>query len=349
MPARLADLAVRFGCELRGDPDALVERVAPLQDAGAGLDLVPGQSALPAPPCRTPGPRRSCSTPRPPRTARSPRWWRAIPTPPTRGSRSSCTRRRPCRAGVIRAPSSRRAPKSTRRPGSGRTHSSRAARASAGASSIGPGSVAARGRRDRRRHAARRARHAVPRACASASAASCTRAAWSAQTASVTRPTSDGYVKVPQVGDGDHRQRRRDRQQFHDRPRRDRGHGDRGRRQDRQPGAGRPQRAHRRAHRDRGLRRHLGQHHDRQALHARRHGRRRRPPRDLRRRRGHRPDGRLQVDQQAGRLFRLALGGRGEALSPQCRAIQQARGTRAPRAPPRGRQRARAGGGDDDE
>ena len=36
MPARLAELAVRFGCELRGDPDALVERVAPLQDAGPG-------------------------------------------------------------------------------------------------------------------------------------------------------------------------------------------------------------------------------------------------------------------------------------------------------------------------
>ena len=36
MPARLADLAVRFGCELRGDPDALVERVASLQDAGPG-------------------------------------------------------------------------------------------------------------------------------------------------------------------------------------------------------------------------------------------------------------------------------------------------------------------------
>jgi UDP-3-O-[3-hydroxymyristoyl] glucosamine N-acyltransferase len=36
MPARLAELAVRFGCELRGDPDAVVERVAPLQDAGPG-------------------------------------------------------------------------------------------------------------------------------------------------------------------------------------------------------------------------------------------------------------------------------------------------------------------------
>jgi UDP-3-O-[3-hydroxymyristoyl] glucosamine N-acyltransferase len=36
MPARLADLAVRFGCELRGDPDAVVERVARLQDAGPG-------------------------------------------------------------------------------------------------------------------------------------------------------------------------------------------------------------------------------------------------------------------------------------------------------------------------
>jgi UDP-3-O-[3-hydroxymyristoyl] glucosamine N-acyltransferase len=36
MPARLADLAVRFGCELRGDPDTVVDRVAPLQDAGPG-------------------------------------------------------------------------------------------------------------------------------------------------------------------------------------------------------------------------------------------------------------------------------------------------------------------------
>jgi UDP-3-O-[3-hydroxymyristoyl] glucosamine N-acyltransferase len=36
MPVRLADLAVRFGCELRGDPDAVVDRVASLQDAGPG-------------------------------------------------------------------------------------------------------------------------------------------------------------------------------------------------------------------------------------------------------------------------------------------------------------------------
>jgi UDP-3-O-[3-hydroxymyristoyl] glucosamine N-acyltransferase len=36
MPARLADLAVRFGCELWGDPDTVVDRVAPLQDAGPG-------------------------------------------------------------------------------------------------------------------------------------------------------------------------------------------------------------------------------------------------------------------------------------------------------------------------
>ena len=34
--ARLADLAVRFGCELRGDPDAVVDRVASLADAGPG-------------------------------------------------------------------------------------------------------------------------------------------------------------------------------------------------------------------------------------------------------------------------------------------------------------------------
>jgi len=36
MPLRLAELAVRFGCELRGDPDATVERVAPLAEAGPG-------------------------------------------------------------------------------------------------------------------------------------------------------------------------------------------------------------------------------------------------------------------------------------------------------------------------
>jgi len=36
MPVRLGELAARFGCELRGDPDALIERVAPLQDASAG-------------------------------------------------------------------------------------------------------------------------------------------------------------------------------------------------------------------------------------------------------------------------------------------------------------------------
>lgn len=36
MPVRLGELAVRFGCELRGDPDVAVERVATLQDAGPG-------------------------------------------------------------------------------------------------------------------------------------------------------------------------------------------------------------------------------------------------------------------------------------------------------------------------
>ena len=33
---RLAELAVRFGCELRGDPEAEVDHVATLQDATAG-------------------------------------------------------------------------------------------------------------------------------------------------------------------------------------------------------------------------------------------------------------------------------------------------------------------------
>jgi UDP-3-O-[3-hydroxymyristoyl] glucosamine N-acyltransferase len=36
MPRSLAELAVMFGCELRGDPDARVDRVATLQEAGPG-------------------------------------------------------------------------------------------------------------------------------------------------------------------------------------------------------------------------------------------------------------------------------------------------------------------------
>jgi len=36
MPVRLAELAVRFGCELKGDPDAQVTRVAPLAEASPG-------------------------------------------------------------------------------------------------------------------------------------------------------------------------------------------------------------------------------------------------------------------------------------------------------------------------
>jgi UDP-3-O-[3-hydroxymyristoyl] glucosamine N-acyltransferase len=36
MPSRLADLAVRYGCELRGDPEATVDRVGSLQEAGPG-------------------------------------------------------------------------------------------------------------------------------------------------------------------------------------------------------------------------------------------------------------------------------------------------------------------------
>lgn len=36
MPVRLGELAVRFGCELRGDPDAVVDRVASLDSAGEG-------------------------------------------------------------------------------------------------------------------------------------------------------------------------------------------------------------------------------------------------------------------------------------------------------------------------
>jgi hypothetical protein len=37
MPVSLGELAVRFGCELRGDPDRRIERVATL----AGADALP--------------------------------------------------------------------------------------------------------------------------------------------------------------------------------------------------------------------------------------------------------------------------------------------------------------------
>ena len=54
MPLRLAELAVRFGCELQGDPDALVERVAPLQEVQtyaktAGLDVVVSEALYASP------------------------------------------------------------------------------------------------------------------------------------------------------------------------------------------------------------------------------------------------------------------------------------------------------------
>ena len=36
MGIALGELAVRFGCELRGDPDLAVDHVAPLSSAGPG-------------------------------------------------------------------------------------------------------------------------------------------------------------------------------------------------------------------------------------------------------------------------------------------------------------------------
>jgi len=36
MGIALGELAVRFGCQLSGDPDVMVDHVAPLQSAGPG-------------------------------------------------------------------------------------------------------------------------------------------------------------------------------------------------------------------------------------------------------------------------------------------------------------------------
>ena len=39
MPVPLGELAALFGCELRGDPDTLIERVGTLQEAGAAAAI----------------------------------------------------------------------------------------------------------------------------------------------------------------------------------------------------------------------------------------------------------------------------------------------------------------------
>ena len=279
MPARLADLAVRFGCELRGDPDTVVDRVAPLQDAGPGavsfLANPQYRRYLPHDP-RHRG-RARCRDRRavPGRGAGH----RAIHTRPTRASRSFCTRSRAVVGG--------RHPSAVVEPGAeidptawiGPQRLRRQRRANRPARQRRAGLGAARRRAGRRRHAARRPGHAVRVARASARAASLQPGCVIGGDGFGHAPDKDGYVKVPQVGAVRDRQRRRGRQQFHDRPRRDRRHGDRGRRQDRQPRADRPQRARRRPHGDRRVRRDLRQHDDRQALHARRHGGRRGPPR----------------------------------------------------------------------
>jgi len=94
MPLRLAELAVRFGCELQGDADALVERVAPLHEATSG-----SLAFLANPRYRRylAGTRATAVVLDAATAAecRSPRSSPATPTPRTPASRSCCTRSHP--------------------------------------------------------------------------------------------------------------------------------------------------------------------------------------------------------------------------------------------------------------
>ena len=222
--AALGELAVRFGCELRGDPDATVERVAVAAGGGPGtltflanpryrrhlaatratavvLDAAAGRGLPGRGAGRRPNPYATYA-----------RIAAAAPSrPPARPGVAPERRDRGRRRGgrdrlrSVRMPSSRRGAVIGARvlvgPGL-RGH--RAAR------TLGADTPAGGRRHDLRARARRRTLHA----------ASGRRA--SARTASASRPSADGYVKVPQVGSRAPRRRRRDRRQHDDRPRRDR-------------------------------------------------------------------------------------------------------------------------------
>ena len=270
---RLAELAVRFGCELRGDPDVVVDACRRrCRTRRAGCSGVSGQPALPAASgdhARVGGRARCAVRGRCARSRRScianpyATYARIAPLlhPAPPASPPAC----------IRQPSSSPVRASIHRPGS------------APAASIGAGCAHRRAVRSsargacslddverRRRHALVAKSHAVPRRARSAQR--CLLHPGSRDRRRRLRPrarrrAATSRCRSSAVCD---RRRRRDRRQHDDRSRRDRRHRHRGRRQDRQPGPDRAQRAHRRAHGDRRLRRHLRQHDDRQALHDRR-------------------------------------------------------------------------------
>ena len=90
MAVSLGELAVRFGCELRGDPDTQVERVATLGNAERGALSFLANPRYRAQLARHARDRRGARAPRRRMSVRRRCWWRRIPTPPTRASRRCC-------------------------------------------------------------------------------------------------------------------------------------------------------------------------------------------------------------------------------------------------------------------
>ena len=245
MPARLGELAVRFGCELRGDPETVIDRVATLQDAGPGSlaflantkyrkhlrdDRCVGGRAR-CRECRDLC--NECADRRKPVRDVMRAWPQFLnPEPAFAGGQHPTA--------VIEAGAQHRS------DGLDRARAATSvpeARIGAGVF-VGPGWVLLERVSIGAGTPARRAGHAVSRHDRRrALPAPCGRRDRRGRLRACARQgrVREGAAARRRVD----RQRRGNRRQLDDRSRRDRGHGDRRRRQDRQPGADRAQHAHR--------------------------------------------------------------------------------------------------------
>ena len=234
MSVSLGELAVRFGCELRGDPDTRVERVATLAGARGRRAHLSRQPALPRASSSAHAPRPWCSrrgggrVPDGDAGVREPvRDVRAH-----RGAAASAARRSPraCIPSALVAASARIDPSASvgrvRGHRRGRGHRARALRRSA--------QRARAGVHARRGRAARGARD-LGGGVQSARARCCSPGAVIGADGFGFAPERGGWVKVPQLGAVRVGRGRGDRRQHHHRSRCHRGHGDRGGREARQP------------------------------------------------------------------------------------------------------------------
>ena len=147
MTVTLGELAVRFGCELRGDPAVTVDSVAALSQAGPAVGHLPRQSQVRRAARRTRARARSSSMrSRRPSSPVPGAGRRPIRTPLTRASRRCCIPIRRLNPGVhptATVDAGRHA--SIRRRRSPRRRTSARARASARAASSVPACVIERG------------------------------------------------------------------------------------------------------------------------------------------------------------------------------------------------------------